>query len=53
MREGGGKRSEKSLISLQIGRKGTKVSVAADLQGMWPTPSTKKDTLMLREKLKL
>ena len=29
------------------------VSVAAHLRGMRPTPSTKKDTLMLREKLKL
>ena len=28
-------------------------SVAAHLRGMRPTPSTKKDTLMLREKLKL
>ena len=27
--------------------------VAAHLRGMRPTPSTKKDTLMLREKLKL
>ena len=26
--------------------------VAAHLRGMRPTPSTKKDTLMLREKLK-
>ena len=28
-------------------------SVAAHLRGMRPNPSTKKDTLMLREKLKL
>ena len=27
--------------------------VAAHLRGMRPTPSTKKDTLMLREKIKL
>ena len=29
------------------------VHVAAHLRGMRPTPSTKKDTLMLRKKLKL
>ena len=31
----------------------TAAAVAAHLRGMRPTPSTKKDTLMLREKLKL
>ena len=36
-----------------LSEKTARVSVAAHLRGIRPTPSTKKDTLMLREKLKL
>ena len=37
----------------QIEDRNRNVVVAAHLRGMWPTPSTKKDTLMLRGKPKL
>ena len=47
------RRKRRLSIGMSFSSKGGGDSVAAHLRGMRPTPSKKKDTLMLRERLKL
>ena len=44
---------QKRKLSMGMTFPQKKGSVATHLRGMWPTPSSQKDTLMLREELKL